>query len=40
MGYTYIYFRAALSQLNFWSLIFTTAAFVLLFIDSGMQMVY
>ena len=38
--YVYIYFRASLLQLNFWALITTDVAFVLLLITSGQQMVY
>ena len=40
MCYTYIYFRAAVSQLNYWSLMSTTITFAGLFIYCGMQMVY
>lgn len=34
--YTYIYFRAALTQLNYWSLLTTTLTFAGLFIYCGM----
>ena len=38
--YLYIYFSHCVFLLNFWSLLFTTIAFGVLFVGSGMQMVY
>ena len=38
--YFYIYFSHTVFLLNFWSLLFTTLAFGILFVGSGMEMVY